>query len=199
MPPKPKGTSPTVRKRYCGLGNHHLRPPLKTISDERILRFARHINNEIRRATPVCGSCYDTLVSIYHIKVSHAIDLQKGKRRAAAANTNSISDVSNSQQLPTTSAPLHSSSSSVSAYSTTDTTDSSNLPSTSTAKRKRHEPQPTNPVQQSTSSDDDEQLLSLNAVNGTRLPNVQPIPKRRQFVSLNKDVMDIYLNGTTGG
>lgn len=199
MPPTPKSTSPTTRKRYCGLGNHHLRTPHKTISDEKILSFAKHINPELRSTTLLCGSCYDTLVKIYRVKLRHAIQLQKGKKRAAG-NTNSISDVSSSQQV-------HSqSSSAVSAYSTisensSKSTISDNQPTTSTStttKRKRVEQRPPD-TDDDAIDDDEEPLLSLNAVNGTRLPNIQPIPKRRQFVHLNKDVMDIYLSGTTGG
>ncbi|XP_017858931.1 PREDICTED: uncharacterized protein LOC108611010 [Drosophila arizonae] len=191
MPPTPKGTSPASRKRYCGLGNHLLRPPHKTITNDKLLSFAKHINPELRRTTLICGSCLDTLLKIYKVKLKHAVQLRKTKNRTAGT-TNSISDVSTSQQQTQ-------SSSVVSAYSSTSdspsatSTNNGEVSSSTNTKRKRLE-QPS-----SSSDDDDESMLSLNAVNGTRLPNIQPIPKRRQFVHLNKDVMDIYLSGTTGG
>lgn len=39
----------------------------------------------------------------------------------------------------------------------------------------------------------------INVLNGSRLPNVQPVPRRRQFINDNPDIMDIYLQGITGG
>lgn len=53
----------------------------------------------------------------------------------------------------------------------------------------------------STTSDDefDDFQPSLNALNGTRLPHIQPIPKRRQFQHAVSTVQDIYMQGITGG
>lgn len=53
-------------------------------------------------------------------------------------------------------------------------------------------------------SDDDDERLSLNAYNGTRLPNIQPIPPKRKQVadrvsSMARDIMDEYIKDITGG
>ncbi|XP_054733595.1 uncharacterized protein LOC129241355 [Anastrepha obliqua] len=51
----------------------------------------------------------------------------------------------------------------------------------------------------STTTDDEDFMPSLNAMNGTRLPHVQPIPRRRQFQHAIPTVQDIYMQGITGG
>lgn len=56
----------------------------------------------------------------------------------------------------------------------------------------------------SDSDDEDAPYLSLNAVNGTRLPHVQPIPPKRKRQpetrkSIAQDIMDEYIKDITGG
>ncbi|KAH8274088.1 hypothetical protein KR044_010338 [Drosophila immigrans] len=180
---------PSQVKPYCGLGSHHLRQPHKTIDDPKLMHFAKYMNPDLRSTTLLCGKCFITLKDIYKVKLTHAIRLQKGKRHLEG-QANSISDVSSSQQESQTSA--------VSAPSTTSLSSPENVTpkqtsQTSVAKRRRGESQAPRP------DDDDESMLSLNAVNGTRLPHIQPIPKRRPVQHLSKTSMDIYLAGTTGG
>lgn len=189
----PKQTSPSSPRRYCGLGDHFLRPPHKTISDEKMRAFANKLNPELRSTTLICGACYETLKQIYLSKLKNAI--KHAKRKRAIGNTTSVSDVSSCQQSST-----ESSSKSLSAHALSTTSSTTQDSTSSSAKRRRVEPEPAQEPHSTTSvTDDDEPLLSLNAVNGTRLPNIQPIPRRRQFVTLNKTAMDIYLAGTTGG
>ncbi|XP_065355741.1 uncharacterized protein LOC135950112 [Calliphora vicina] len=57
------------------------------------------------------------------------------------------------------------------------------------------------PISAVIDSDDDESL-SLNAVNGMRLPHIQPLPPKRKPVtsnSLARDIMDEYIKDVTGG
>lgn len=57
------------------------------------------------------------------------------------------------------------------------------------------------PISAIIDSDDDESL-SLNAVNGMRLPHIQPLPPKRKPVtsnSLARDILDEYIKDVTGG
>lgn len=195
-----EGTSSGSRRRYCGLGDHFLNPPYKTIQDEKMRNFAKKLNPELRSTTLICGVCYETLRQIFRVKLRNAVEHKK--RKLALGNTNSVSDISSSQQPSSQSSsrnlPAYAASSIVSSTSTTTSSEDS---TSSSAKRRRVEPDSAQAPHSTNTddADDDEPLLSLNAVNGTRLPNVQPIPRRRQFVTLNKTAMDIYLAGTTGG
>ncbi|KAH8373339.1 hypothetical protein KR009_001121 [Drosophila setifemur] len=216
MPPDSRENTPTGRRQYCGLGNHYLKTPNRALTDRNMLYFARKINPEVREGTLLCLECFQMLQKIFRLKVGNARKLKK--------QAESISDASSSQQLYA----LASSSDPSSATSTVTprrnptptggTASNDNRPATSAAaaaKRKRASkqndsderapkrtaPPSTSPDSSQPVSDDDDpnSNLSLNAVNGTRLPHIQPIPRRRQTVHLNKQAMDIYLAGTTGG
>ncbi|XP_017082845.1 uncharacterized protein LOC108115783 [Drosophila eugracilis] len=174
--------------RICGLGNHKLRTPNYTIRNPHLLKFGQRINSELR-SQPLCMSCYKNLISLYRIKNNNA------KRHKEFRNAPSVSSVSSSRsQTSDTSAGATSvAPASTRAATTTSSEDNDDRQTTSAAaaaKRARRELM---------SEDDSNSDLSLNAVNGTRLPNIQPIPRRRQFVHLNKEAMEIYLAGTTGG
>ncbi|EDW75870.1 uncharacterized protein Dwil_GK15167 [Drosophila willistoni] len=165
-------TSATVQaKRFCGLGNHYLQEPHKTIQDAHLLQFAKKLNEDLRSTTLICGNCLDVLQSAYANKLRNAI---RHRNRRLAAQSATISDVSCSQSSSSSDKPT--------------------TTAAAAAKRKRKGEAP--PEDDGNSSDDSS--LSLNAVNGTRLPNIQPIPKRRQVNRSGID-LDIYLAGTTGG
>ncbi|KAH8377186.1 hypothetical protein KR093_003898 [Drosophila rubida] len=193
MQPSPPDDPPSHVRPYCGLGSHYLREPHMTIDDPQMVNFAKYLNPDLRRTTLICGSCFETLLMIYKVKMRHATKLRKGKKRIEA-QTNSISDVSSSQHQSQNSAVSPPSTPSQSSQ------EFNRMQTSQAAKRRREESQPEKtPSGGRGIDDDDDSMLSLNAVNGTRLPHIQPIPKRRQVEHLNKTSMDIYLAGTTGG
>ncbi|XP_037951853.1 uncharacterized protein LOC119682474 [Teleopsis dalmanni] len=51
----------------------------------------------------------------------------------------------------------------------------------------------------SVEEDTDDSSLSLNALNGTRRPDYQPIPRRREIQHRDPNIQNIYLSGITGG
>ncbi|XP_030372058.1 uncharacterized protein LOC115622295 [Scaptodrosophila lebanonensis] len=208
---------------YCGMGNHTLQEPSTKIASIGMLAFAKRWNPELTHSTLICISCYEFLEKIFRYKQKR-IRQRIGQTNRGEHDTNSLTDVSSSALSTTSSSSRGRSASSrgagssprvggssprVGGLSSRGDTPSSQRsgPTTSAAaaaKRKRTQvthsdsSQPTDDPQPN-NDDDDDNMLSLNAVNGTRLPHIQPIPKRRQFVHLNKEAMDIYLAGTTGG
>jgi len=212
-----------VERRFCAVGNHTLRKPYRQLNNKYLVRFACLLNSEIRAGNLICCKCYTDLVRLYRKKNDNAKRHKMARETAA-----SITDVSGSQSSSHQSAPsLHVSGQSSefgASYSeggivTPDeelcshrslSQDSDNVPTTSAAAIQKRQlaranlmvkPSQRLSLAQTTPDCDDydpNSNLSLNAVNGTRLPHIQPIPKRRPTV-LDKQSMDIYLMGTTGG
>ncbi|XP_020809625.1 uncharacterized protein LOC110185232 [Drosophila serrata] len=196
MAPSSSQDPPQGPRKRCAIGPHLLKTPNRSINDPNLLRFAQRVNPDMRLGCTLCLECYQNLMKLYRMKMSNARK-HHDKRQAS---TNSISDVSNSQRTSSDPSILNP----PQADSSTSSDDRTRTSAAAAAKKnQRRGRSPQAPTARSTSyiSDDDDanSNLSLNAVNGTRLPHIQPIPKRRQFVHINKTAMDIYLAGTTGG
>ncbi|KAH8296372.1 hypothetical protein KR054_005318 [Drosophila jambulina] len=204
-------------RRYCAIAHHLLKTPNRKITDPNVVKFAKRINADIRAGSIMCLSCYENLMKLYRMKMANARRHQQRREESGK----SLSDVSSSQQMESSSDPSVvnapqpsgvtmrkklpdvSPAPSGSSSTTTDDGPIANTSPPAAKKRRTSGNAPPPPPARSTSyiSDDDDanSNLSLNAVNGTRLPHIQPIPKRREFVHINKTAMEIYLAGTTGG
>ncbi|KAH8266135.1 hypothetical protein KR038_006500 [Drosophila bunnanda] len=219
MAPSSSSQEPPQGPRMkCAIAPHLLKTPNRSINDPNLLRFAQRVNPDMRLGCTLCLDCYNNLMKLYRMKMTNA----RKHREKRQGSSSSISDVSSSQRMETISDPsivnlpqtggrvvlrrvpnvTVSSPSSLDSTATSDDRPSTNA-APAAKKKKTSAGSPRAPTARATSyiSDDDDanSNLSLNAVNGTRLPHIQPIPKRRQFVHLNKTAMDIYLAGTTGG
>ncbi|EDV51833.1 uncharacterized protein LOC6546066 [Drosophila erecta] len=218
---------PRQERRFCAVGNHTLRRPFRELNNKYLVRFACLLNSEIRAGNLICCKCYTDLVRLYRKKNDNAKRHQMARENAASITDVSGTQSQRSATLAVStsedSQPTSQSSEFGASYSEgivtadgvlhsngTSSQDSDNVPTTSAvAIRKRQVARTNNTAKPSqrlglalTTTDSDDydpnSNLSLNAVNGTRLPHIQPIPKRRPTV-LDKQSMDIYLMGTTGG
>ncbi|KAH8363306.1 hypothetical protein KR084_008016 [Drosophila pseudotakahashii] len=200
----PESVSPPhVERRMCGMGNHRLQTPYRTIRNPNLLKFGRLINSELQMQ-PLCLSCYNDLLKLYTRKMTNAKRHQEERRQAVEASISTVSASESSEAtlgITTSSSGAEGPPARISSDGGASSDDDG--PTTSAAaaakRAKRLLVAPSSSEFFTNDDDDPNSNLSLNAVNGTRLPHIQPIPKRRQFVHLNKEAMDIYLAGTTGG
>ncbi|KAH8368736.1 hypothetical protein KR084_010139 [Drosophila pseudotakahashii] len=224
----PDAEEPQPERRFCALGSHRLRTPSRTISNETLRAFAKLLNENIDHESLVCKECYGHLFSLYMRKINNArkhlakkmadsvSDVSSSQRADSSSDPSAIMPVPQGRiMLPSRLSSILdvSSTSGVATgrYDHNSSQSSDGRPTTSAAAAKKRQrsgrddnmaPPPQRPRPSPSISSDDydpNSNLSLNAVNGTRLPNIQPIPKRRPTLHLNKESMDIYLAGTTGG
>jgi len=205
---------PPVERRMCGLGNHRLRTPFRIIKNPHLIKFGQHINSELR-SQPLCLSCYRDLIRLYNFKNSNAKRHLEERKQEASISTLTSSQTSQTSEATfgppneeSTSTPTEEEGptpriSDEEEPSPTISSDDEGPTTSAAAAAKRAKRQLITASSSGDSSfsdvDDPNSNLSLNAVNGSRLPHIQPIPKRRTFIHMNKEAMDSYLDGITGG
>ncbi|XP_043649025.1 uncharacterized protein LOC122617291 [Drosophila teissieri] len=217
-----------VERRFCAIGNHTLRRPFRKLNNMYLVRFAWRLNSELRVGQLICCKCYTHLVRLYRKKNDNAKLHKMSRDNAASISDATGSQLSQPSVITTVPAAPESQHSSQSSdfgdsYSQSVVTadgvlgsgensshESDNVPTTSAAAitkrqhaRTNYTAKPTRRISLALTTPDSDDYdpnsnLSLNAVNGTRLPHIQPIPKRRP-TTLAQPFMDIYLQGTTGG
>ncbi|KAI8033459.1 uncharacterized protein LOC128265561 [Drosophila gunungcola] len=188
-----------VERRFCGISiNHKLRSPHTKITNPYLFKFAKKINPGILEDSPICLSCYKNLVNLYNTKNNNA---KKHQERRIAESVTDASGSQSSQGTTTFFARLQTTNNNnkSSADGSLNAIRSAPLPTENRNSSVRNAAVPQSTSQYINDDDDPNSNLSMNAINGTRLPHIQPIPRRRPTTILNKESMDIYLQGTTGG
>ncbi|CAD7011808.1 uncharacterized protein LOC101461847 [Ceratitis capitata] len=211
-----------IRGIKCGVAddNHKLTEPSTIIKNPKLIEFIRHRRKDFRGEEPVCEKCAQEIKKLYMEKMRRAgIAKQQKRSLELSSSITDIDETVTNRKLRV----LHAGKKSTTTTTTATTaglsqeqftTSQSTLdegPSTSAAaasklkrklqkdKRRTRHIVADNDADVDTNDDDDEFVPSPNALNGTRLPNIQPIPKRRKFVHANPDVLNIYMAGLTGG
>ncbi|KAI9578772.1 uncharacterized protein LOC119640571 [Glossina fuscipes] len=171
----------------CALGNHNLRGTGVLITNAKHISFIKKAIPHFRPQERVCVQCKKAMENIYTNKLKRAIENQRRTlgSLSVSSSTTLSSDVSAFQLVNEQTSDRDPKTGNVDA-----STDSSNEPTTSAAAAARRQKK----CQQ--------QLIDKYKApqeRNVRLPNVQPYIRHQQFIHANPEIMNIYLQGLTGG
>ncbi|XP_037950769.1 uncharacterized protein LOC119681598 [Teleopsis dalmanni] len=166
------------KKNYSGKGFK--------VTNEQYITFIKKRFKEFRQACLICEICYKTVKQAFRIKLNNAIEMKK-KSEYGVSSVTEDSEATNASKQSTEINTEVLGISNVSASS-------DDRPMTSAAAAARILKKQMRPIEEEANDN-----LSLNAVNGTRRPDYQPIPRRREVQHRDPRVMDMYLADITGG
>lgn len=205
----------------CPFGNHNVKGRGVQITEPNIVRFIQKRNPYFRPQQLMCAECKRKVLAIYREKYKRALEL---KRRSLSIRISDLS-LSTSTSVNFDPGQLAETQTSSSNRDNTCSTSTDYGPSTSAAakarrdarNKKRKSPKRVsfkhkkNKLTSSeekcsssseTDSDSENWQRAQNShrkrMRDVRLPDVQPILPT-QLIQLNKDVMEMYMQGLTGG